>query len=68
VVHEVSVEVSDDTKAPDDSFRIGGVRKFLLGASKPSVHIRDDAGERVVTHGTGSVSWSEERRERGNPG
>ena len=44
VVHEASVKVGGDTKAPDYSFRVGGTRKFFLEAKKPSVHIRDDAG------------------------
>ncbi|MFO7898127.1 MAG: hypothetical protein R6V58_03590 [Planctomycetota bacterium] len=37
VVHEDSVLVGTATKAPDYSFRIGGIRKFFVEAKKPSV-------------------------------
>ncbi len=40
VVHEDAIKVGRATKAPDYSFRIGGVRKFCGG--KPSVDIKDD--------------------------
>ncbi len=42
VVHEDSVKVGFSMKAPDYSFRIGGLRKFFLEAKKPSVNIRED--------------------------
>lgn len=42
VVHEDAIKVGYKTKAPDYSFRIGGVRKFFLEAKKPSVNIKDD--------------------------
>jgi hypothetical protein len=42
VVHEDSVLVGTATKAPDYSFRIGGVRKFFVEAKKPSVAIKGD--------------------------
>jgi hypothetical protein len=42
VVHEDAVRVGGVTKAPDYSFRIGGVRKFFLEAKKPSVDIKND--------------------------
>ena len=42
VVHEDAIKVGGATKAPDYSFRIGGVRKFFLEAKKPSVDIKDD--------------------------
>jgi len=42
VVHEDAVKVGGATKAPDYSFRIGGVRKFFLEAKKPSVDIKHD--------------------------
>jgi type I restriction-modification system DNA methylase subunit/predicted type IV restriction endonuclease len=42
VVHEDVVKVGGATKAPDYSFRIGGVRKFFLEAKKPSINIRED--------------------------
>ena len=41
VIHEDAVKVSDVTKAPDYSFRIGGQRKFFVEAKKPSVNIKD---------------------------
>ena len=42
VVHEDTVKIGSDVKAPDYSFRIGGVRKFFLEAKKPSVDIKHD--------------------------
>ena len=42
VVHEQSLDVEGDTRAPDYSFRIGGVRKFFVEAKKPSVSITSD--------------------------
>jgi hypothetical protein len=43
VVHEDALRTSRATKAPDYSFRIGGVRKFFLEAKKPAVNLREDA-------------------------
>jgi len=40
VVHEDRVKVAGATKAPDYSFRVGGVRKFFLEAKKPAVNIK----------------------------
>ncbi len=42
VVHEDAIKVGHATKAPDYSFRIGGVRKFFLEAKKPSVFIKEE--------------------------
>ena len=42
VVHEDALRIGKATKAPDYSFRIGGVRKFFLEAKKPSVRLKDD--------------------------
>lgn len=42
VIHEDAVKVGTATKAPDYSFRIGGVRKFFVEAKKPSISIKDD--------------------------
>jgi type I restriction-modification system DNA methylase subunit len=42
VVHEDAIKVGRATKAPDYSFRIGGVRKFFVEAKKPSVYIKED--------------------------
>jgi hypothetical protein len=42
VVHEASVKVGGQTKAPDYCFRAGGgVRSFFVEAKKPAVDIRD---------------------------
>src|SRR5262245_60883399 len=43
VVHEDSIKIGGSTKAPDYSFRVGGIRKFFLEAKRPSVRIADDA-------------------------
>lgn len=42
VIHEDMVMVGDRKKAPDYSFRVGGVRKFFVEAKKPSVSISVD--------------------------
>jgi Eco57I restriction-modification methylase/TaqI-like C-terminal specificity domain/Type I restriction enzyme R protein N terminus (HSDR_N) len=42
VIHEDAIKIGGATKAPDYSFRIGGVRKFFLEAKKPSVDIKGD--------------------------
>ncbi|MBC8180404.1 N-6 DNA methylase, partial [candidate division KSB1 bacterium] len=42
VVHEDAIKVGQATKAPDYSFRVGGVRKFFLEAKKPSVDIKKE--------------------------
>ena len=44
VVHEDAVKVGGKTRAPDYSFRVGGIRKFFLEAKKPSVSIKSDIG------------------------
>lgn len=43
VVHEDSVKVGISTKAPDYSFRVGGVRKFFLEAKNPAVNIKEES-------------------------
>jgi predicted type IV restriction endonuclease len=42
VVHEDKLRVEGGAKAPDYSFRIGGVRKFFLEAKRPSVNVEID--------------------------
>ncbi|RZN34824.1 MAG: restriction endonuclease subunit R [Methanosarcinales archaeon] len=42
VVHEDAIKVGRSTRAPDYSFRIGGLRKFFVEAKKPAVNIKDD--------------------------
>src|SRR5260370_19333724 len=42
VVHEDRVRVAGANKAPDYSFRIGGVRKFFLETKKPFVNIKQN--------------------------
>ncbi|MHC5724486.1 MAG: type I restriction endonuclease, partial [Nostoc sp.] len=41
VVHEDSLKITDakKAKAPDYSFRVGGVRKFFVEAKKPAVNV-----------------------------
>ena len=39
VIHEDSLEIEGENKAPDYAFRIGGQRKFFVEAKKPSVNI-----------------------------
>ena len=41
VVHEDSLKIShtQKAKAPDYSFRVGGVRKFFVEAKKPAVNV-----------------------------
>ena len=41
VIHEDSIKIGEDTKAPDYCFRIGGTRKFFVEAKKPSVNIKE---------------------------
>ncbi|MDI6769983.1 MAG: type I restriction enzyme HsdR N-terminal domain-containing protein [Anaerolineales bacterium] len=42
VIHEDSLEIEGETKAPDYAFRIGGTRKFFVEAKKPAVNIQSD--------------------------
>ena len=42
VIHENSIKIAGETKAPDYCFRIGNDRKFFLEAKKPSVSIDTD--------------------------
>ncbi len=42
VIHEDSIKVGAATKAPDYSFRFGGIRKFFVETKKPSVNIKLD--------------------------
>jgi hypothetical protein len=42
VVHEDTIKVGGATKAPDYSFRIGGVRKFFVEAKKPAINLKED--------------------------
>ena len=39
VIHEDSLEIEGENKAPDYAFRIGGIRKFFVEAKKPAVNI-----------------------------
>jgi len=43
VIHEDALKIGRATKAPDYSFRIGGVRKFFLEAKKPAIQIKNNA-------------------------
>src|SRR6266851_8755413 len=42
VIHEDAIKIGGATKAPDYSFRIGGIRKFFLETKRPSVNIKED--------------------------
>jgi type I restriction-modification system DNA methylase subunit len=42
VVHEATLKVGGEARAPDYCFRIGGVRKFFLEAKRPSVSVKGD--------------------------
>jgi hypothetical protein len=42
VIHEDSIKIGGNTKAPDYCFRIGGTRKFFLEAKRPSVYIKEE--------------------------
>lgn len=42
VVHEDAIKIGLDSRAPDYSFRVGGVRKFFVEAKKPAVNLKDD--------------------------
>lgn len=42
VIHEESIKVGEHAKAPDYTFRFGGVRKFFVEAKKPAVDLKED--------------------------
>jgi len=42
VIHEDSVKIEGETKAPDYSFRIGEARKFFVEAKRPSINLKED--------------------------
>jgi len=42
VIHEDSLKIEGENKAPDYAFRIGGTRKFFVEAKKPAVNIEFD--------------------------
>jgi len=42
VVHQDAIKVGSATKAPDYSFRIGGMRKFFVEAKKPAINLKED--------------------------
>lgn len=44
VIHEDEVQVSGQIRAPDYSFRVGGIRKFMVEAKRPSVNIKQGTG------------------------
>ncbi|MEN6518949.1 MAG: DNA methyltransferase [Methanospirillum sp.] len=43
VIHEDPIRIRGSTEFIDYSFRIGGMRKFIVEAKKPGVNIKDDA-------------------------
>lgn len=42
VIHEDRLSIDGVSKAPDYSFRIGGVRKFFVEAKRPSINLKDN--------------------------
>lgn len=42
VIHEASLEIEGENKAPDYAFRIGGTRKFFVEVKKPAVNIESN--------------------------
>nr|QNO48040.1 hypothetical protein LNJNAIJJ_00002 [Methanosarcinales archaeon ANME-2c ERB4] len=42
VIHEDAVKVGGKTKAPDYSFRVGGMRKFFVEAKKPAINLKEN--------------------------
>lgn len=42
VIHEDRLAIDGVSKAPDYSFRIGGVRKFFVEAKRPSINLKDN--------------------------
>lgn len=42
VIHEDRLSIDGISKAPDYSFRIGGVRKFFVEAKRPSINLKDN--------------------------
>lgn len=42
LIHEEGIKVGDFTKAPDYTFRFGGVRKFFVEAKKPFIDLKID--------------------------
>lgn len=42
VVHEHSLKIGGETKAPDYCFRYGGTPKFFVETKKPAVNLKDD--------------------------
>ena len=44
VIHEYTLRIGANIKAPDYAFRIGGERKFFLETKRPSINIKDGIG------------------------
>ncbi len=42
VIHEDSIKIAGEPKAPDYCFRIGGTRKFFVEAKRPSINVAAD--------------------------
>ena len=42
IIHEDAVKVGGKTKAPDYSFRVGGMRKFFVEAKKPAINLKEN--------------------------
>src|SRR5205823_3114315 len=55
VVHEDSIKVAGEPKAPDYCFRVGGTRKFFVEAKAPHVNI---AVDRASAYQIRRYAWS----------
>lgn len=55
VVHEDTLRAAEGTKAPDYSFRVGGVRKFFLEAKRPFVNVEENPAPAVQVR---RYAWS----------
>jgi type I restriction-modification system DNA methylase subunit len=55
VIHEDSLKIDGQSKAPDYAFRIGETRKFFLEAKKPAVRIEKDG---IAAYQLRRYAWS----------
>ena len=55
VIFEDTVRVETSTKAPDYSFRIGGMLKFIVEAKKPAVNLKENPEPAYQVH---RYAWS----------
>ena len=48
VIHEDSIKIAGEPKAPDYCLRIGGVRKFFVEAKRPGINITVDSAPSFI--------------------